>query len=188
MSEETPQVEPVATTPPLSPEWQAAVGDLIVAGLTRNDHPELVTTPELLLGLLTRLRELDPPYDLLHDLCGVDRGEHLEVVYRLYQGYGPQSLVVKVQTPRSGGRLPSVTALWPLANWAEREAAEMFGLTFTGHPDPKHLLLPEGFVGYPLRKDFVIDRSDPYLAPDPLRDDPLTALGLKAEATKGSEE
>ena len=55
---------------------------------------------------------------------------------------------------------------------------EMFGMTFTGHPEPEHLLLPEDWEGYPLRKDYVVDREHEWTRPDPLREDPAQALGL----------
>lgn len=165
---------------PLPDEWQAAVGDLIVEGCLRRGVPELVTTPEQIIALLERLRALDPAYNRLTDMCGVDRGEHLQVVYFLCRGYSGDMAVVKVNVPRDG-RVPTATGLWALANWCEREIAEMFGVTFTGHPDPRHLLLPEDWVGYPLRKDYVYDREHEWTRPDPLRENPAEVLGLVTE-------
>lgn len=169
--------EPGNDLEPLPEEWQAAVGDLLVEGGLRRGGPELVVTPERLLALLERLRALDEPYDRLTDLCGVDRGERLQVVYFLCAGYTGKLLTVKVEVPR-GGQVPTATGLWPVANWPEREIMEMFGMTFTGHPEPEHLLLPEDWEGYPLRKDYVVDREHEWTRPDPLREDPAQALGL----------
>ena len=173
---EPEQVQPPATAPePLPPDLAALVGELALEGSVREGAPELVTTPEQLRALLTRVsRELEAPYASLLDLCGVDWGDRLEVVYRLYRPYTAEGLVVRVSVPREGGELPTATGLWGLADWAERECAEMFGIIFTGHPDPRPLLLPDEFAGYPLRKDFVIDRSNPYLSPDPMREEGLT--------------
>ena len=175
--EETPAVEP------LPEEWQAAVGDLLVESNLRRGVPELLVTPENLIGLLERLRALDEPYNRLTDLCGVDRGDHLQIAYFLCQGYTGKLLVVKVNVPRDG-QVPTATGLWAIANWPEREIMEMFGMTFTGHPEPAHLLLPEGWEGYPLRKDYVYDREHEWTRPDPMREDPGKALGLEEEESE----
>jgi NADH-quinone oxidoreductase subunit C len=153
-------------------------------------HPEEIrTTADELIPLLTRLKTEGPePYARLTDICGVDRGERLEVVYSLCQGYTAGRLLVKLDLPRRNAEVPTATKLWPLAEWAERETGEMFGIKFTGHPRPEHLLLPEDFVGYPLLKDYVYDRDNPLMSPDPLRDDPDAVLGTPAEAASAPEE
>jgi NADH:ubiquinone oxidoreductase subunit C len=110
----------------------------------------------------------------------VDLGDRVRVIYALCQGYTAEILLVKVDVPRRGGELPTATGLWQLADWPEREVAEMFGVTFTGHPHPGHLLLPEDFTGYPLLKDYVYDRENPLTSPDPLREDPDAVLGTPA--------
>jgi NADH-quinone oxidoreductase subunit C len=58
------------------------------------------------------------------------------------------------------GTIDSVVELWPTASWHERETAEMFGIEFTGHPDPRKLLLPEEWYVYPLRKDFPVEGTE----------------------------
>jgi NADH:ubiquinone oxidoreductase subunit C len=203
---ETEEPQQAAVVQPLPAEWQAAVGDLIAEACLRRGVPELITTPEQVIGLLERLRDLDasPPapspsddagergfltgsYNRLTDMCGADLGEHLQVVYFLCRGYSGDMAVVKVNVPRDG-QVPTATGLWAVANWCEREIAEMFGLTFVGHPSPGHLLLPEGWVGYPLRKDYVYDREHEWTRPDPMREDPGEALGLgEEEETEESE-
>jgi NADH:ubiquinone oxidoreductase subunit C len=191
--------ESPALIQPLPEEWQAAAGDLLVEGCLRRDVPELVTTPEQVIPLLERLRggEASPPapspapaagergvltepYNRLTDMCGADLGDHLQVLYFLCQGYTGKLLTVKVNLPRDG-HLPTATGLYALANWPEREIMEMFGLTFTGHPEHAHLLLPEDWPGYPLRKDYVYDRESEWTRPDPMREDPGKALGLVEE-------
>jgi NADH-quinone oxidoreductase subunit C len=72
---------------------------------------------------------------------------------RLRRGQG---LLLKTRVPRDQAELPSATTVYRGANWHERETFEMFGVVFTGHPDLKPLLLPDGFEGYPLRKDFIL--------------------------------
>ena len=61
---------------------------------------------------------------------------------------------IRVEVPRSSATIPSVAALWPAADWHEREAYDMFGIEFTDHPDLRRILCPDDWVGYPLRKDY----------------------------------
>jgi NADH-quinone oxidoreductase subunit C len=67
-----------------------------------------------------------------------------------------QGLLLKTLVPRDAAELPSATAVYRGANWHERETFEMFGVVFTGHPDLRPLLLPDGFEGHPLRKEFIL--------------------------------
>ncbi|WP_165990183.1 NADH-quinone oxidoreductase subunit C, partial [Streptomyces sp. YIM 98790] len=71
-------------------------------------------------------------------------------------GTAPRRLLLRTAVPRDAAELPTVTDVYPGANWHERETREMFGLRFPGHPNPEKLLLPETFEGHPLRKDFVL--------------------------------
>jgi NADH:ubiquinone oxidoreductase subunit C len=63
---------------------------------------------------------------------------------------------VKVKLYGEDARVPTVSDLWPAANWLEREVLDLFGITFDGHPDPRRLLMPEDWEGYPLRKDYPV--------------------------------
>ena len=65
-------------------------------------------------------------------------------------------LAVKVKCARDGGSIPSVACVWHTANWHEREAYDMFGMTFTGHPELRRILCPDDWEGYPLRKDYKV--------------------------------
>lgn len=133
--------------------------------------------PEELLALVEALRgkELAEQHGF-SDACGVEREDTIEVIYRFYLTAKPVQVTVRVQVPKSNPVLPTLTGFYKGCLWAERETAEMFGLTFEGHPDPRHLLLPEDWQGYPLRKDYEYPLDHPWLAPDPLRDDPGKAL------------
>lgn len=94
-------------------------------------------------------------YDYLSGVTGVDRGNHFEVVYHLYsskRGGGP--LVLKVAGPWEQAEVPSLVGIWPAAELQEREAYDLLGITFVGHPDLRRILLWEGFPGHPLRKSF----------------------------------
>ena len=110
----------------------------------------------------------------LNDLCGVDYFEpdpkkapkyghepHVEVVYHLYSYRHRHAIVVKVKLPRWKGNktgeipdLASVSGVWAIADWHEREAYDLVGVNFTGHPDLRRILCTEDWVGHPLRKDY----------------------------------
>jgi len=125
----------------------------------RGEITVVVTRDKILdvAGLLRRDPVLD--YDFLSDICGVDwpgRAERFEIVYHLYSLKHNSRLRVKVKLREDDPRLPSVTEVWPTANWHEREAFDMFGIEFTGHPDLRRILNPDDFKGFPYRKDFPI--------------------------------
>lgn len=84
----------------------------------------------------------------------LDRHPRFDVVYQLTSLVHWFRLTLKVQVDE-GESIPSLIPLWPAANWAEREVWDLFGIDFAGHPDLTRLLLPEGWIGHPLRKDFA---------------------------------
>ena len=97
-------------------------------------------------------------FRVLIDICGVDypeRGRRFDVVYNLLSLTHNQRIRVKVQTDEDTP-VPSVNAVFAAAGWFEREAWDMYGIMFTGHPDLRRLLTDYGFDGYPLRKDFPL--------------------------------
>jgi NADH/F420H2 dehydrogenase subunit C len=98
-------------------------------------------------------------FDYLRCLSAVDWFEEgqMEVVYHLYSMKHGHGLVVKVRIGREDPRLPSVSNIWATANWHEREAYDLFGIVFEGHPDLRRILLPQDWVGHPLRKDYSYD-------------------------------
>ncbi len=103
--------------------------------------------------LLYNDEELDFKY--LSNLHGTDYETHMEVYYYL-QSYSKRHMVaIRVKTERDGGKMPSVTSLWYGANWQEREAYDLLGIEFEGHPNMVRMFLPEIWVGHPLRKDYV---------------------------------
>ncbi len=118
-------------------------------------------------------------FDHLNNLCGVDYLEpdakkaakfghdpHVEVVYHLSSIEWKHHLTVKVKLPRwkgdQQGALPevaSVSGVWAIADWHEREAYDLVGIRFLGHPNPRRILCPEDWVGHPLRKDYEFPRE-----------------------------
>nr|CAX68921.1 NADH-quinone oxidoreductase subunit C [uncultured bacterium] len=123
------------------------------------------------LELLKYLKEdADLDFSVLMDLCGVDylwqnRKPRFEVVYHLYSISKNHRLRVKVALQEEDLTIPSVAPLWPAANWYEREAWDMFGIKFVGHPNLKRILLYEEFQGHPLRKDYPIWKRQPLIGP-----------------------
>ena len=96
-------------------------------------------------------------FDMLSCLTGIDNGTEantMEVVYNLYSIPFNHHVMLKVILPRENPEIDSVAEIWRTANWHEREAAEMFGIKFNGHPDLRRLLLPADWEGHPLRKDY----------------------------------
>lgn len=90
-------------------------------------------------------------------LCGVDEGaDGFAVVVHLWSTDRREHLLLRTLLPAEDPRLASLTGLFAGAAWHERETWEMFGIVFDGHPNLVPLLLPDGFVGHPLRKDFVL--------------------------------
>ena len=98
-------------------------------------------------------------FDYLVDLSGIDNmGEdpRYEVVYELYSYNHGCHLRIKTGVDEADRELPSVVDLWPTANWHEREAYDMLGITFAGHPDLRRILMWDGYPFFPLRKDFPL--------------------------------
>ncbi len=108
-----------------------------------------------LVEVATRLRD-EFGYDYLSSLTGVDYlpEEMMEVVYHAYQTSGGPALVFKTQVPRDEPVVPSLVGVWPGADFQEREAWDLLGIRFAGHPNLRRILLWEGFEGHPLRKDW----------------------------------
>jgi NADH-quinone oxidoreductase subunit C len=101
-------------------------------------------------------------YILLTDETAADypkREKRFDIVYHLYSFERNNRLRLRVQVG-AGEKVPSVTGVWPTANWLEREIYDMFGVVYEGHPDLKRILLPDEWVGHPLRKDYDILKQD----------------------------
>ena len=117
----------------------------------------LIVPAERLVEVCTFLKD-DPELDfaLLSWIAGVDwlpRSPRFEVVYGLLSLSRAARVNLKVRLPEDNPRVPTVTGVWPTANWHERETYDFYGIEFTGHPDLTRILLPEDWVGWPLRKD-----------------------------------
>jgi NADH-quinone oxidoreductase subunit C len=116
-----------------------------------------------------RLKE-DPEFDfqVLLDISVVDYlhdEERFEVVYHFLSVRKNQRIRLKTRVREEDAEVPSLVELWPGANWLEREAWDMFGVRFKGHPDLKRILMYEEFEGHPLRKDYPYDKRQPLIGP-----------------------
>ncbi len=120
---------------------------------------QMVARPEAVLEVLRFLRDDENcRFVAFTDLCGVDypeREERFEVVYHLLSPYVPARVRIKVPV-RDGASVPSCIEVFPGAEWFEREAYDMYGIFFAGHPDLRRILTDYGFQGHPLRKDFPV--------------------------------
>lgn len=158
---------------PVAPQWREAADDPVARALAER-FGEAVASMRSLAGDLTlavrreALREVctalkeEHGFDLLVDLCGVDfpkRPERFEVVVHLYSFAANRRVRVKTAVGEEAA-VPSLVPVFPAANWPEREAWDMFGIRFEGHPDLTRILLWEGFNGHPLRKDFPVEGID----------------------------
>jgi NADH-quinone oxidoreductase subunit C len=93
-------------------------------------------------------------FDRLGMVTAVDRDEFFTLVYRLQSRSLSSALFVKTKVAHEDAHVDSLCDVWPAANWQEREVYDLFGIVFDGHPDLRRILLPEDFVGHPLRKDY----------------------------------
>jgi len=115
--------------------------------------------PDFLLPISTALYAYG--FNYLQCQCGIDTGPGQELVsmYHLIKvgdnSDRPEEVRVKVFLPRENPRVPSVYWIWKTADWQERESYDLFGIVYEGHPNLKRLLMPEDWVGFPLRKDYI---------------------------------
>ncbi len=125
---------------------------------------DLTVAPRRLLALVTALRQRpELAFDFLRNIAGVDLVESMELKYHFYSFRHGHALQVTVPTSAGHPHVPTLSGLYPAADWHEREASEMFGFVFDGHPNPKNLLLEEDLHIHPLLK------AHPLQAPDILQ-------------------
>ncbi len=139
--------------------------DAFTAQATRTGMPVLWVARAKLVEVLTFLRNLPKPYVMLYDLHGVDErlrtkrqglpsGADFTVFYHLMSLERNSDVMIKVALSESDLSMPTVTGIWPNANWYEREVWDMFGIDFKGHPHLTRIMMPPTWEGHPLRKDF----------------------------------
>jgi NADH-quinone oxidoreductase subunit C len=145
-----------------------ALGAAVVDTHARCGDATLTIGRDDTLRVLEILRDRAPfQFNFLMDVTAVDylgREPRYEVVYHLYSLAQNHRLRVKVGVPEMEPWVHSLVPLWKSANWLEREAWDMYGIRFLGHPDPRRILMYEEFVGHPLRKDYPVGQRQPLTA------------------------
>jgi NADH-quinone oxidoreductase subunit C len=152
---------------------EAVPGAQIEAAPSVDLHTTIYASRDHLHAVAGVLRDrADLGFDFLAEITAVDswpREPRFDLVYILVSIANRLRVKIKVRLDGSDARVATVTDLWPAANWLEREVWDLFGIVFDGHPDPRRLLMPEDWDGYPLRKDYPVQiRKTPTTA-EPLQ-------------------
>jgi NADH-quinone oxidoreductase subunit C len=163
--EKKPAAKPDGPVPqpwisPLVEKYRSQYGSAIDP-LTYLGQNYLVVDRSLIPDILRLLRD-EEQFDYCVDITAVHypkREKQFDVLWNLYSYARNERLRVKTQIA-DGASLPSSVPIWPTANWLEREVFDMFGIQFEGHPELKRILLPDGWKGHPLRKDYGILQQD----------------------------
>ncbi len=150
---------------------QATFGAAVLETHSQFGDDTAVVEPSRWLEIATFLRD-DPAcaFEMMSDLCGVDRFDvtpRFEVVIHLNSLSKGHRIRLKTRVgdeDGEGAQVASLVGLWKTANWLEREVFDMFGITFQTHPDLRRILMYPEFVGYPLRKDYPADKTQPLVA------------------------
>jgi NADH-quinone oxidoreductase subunit C len=136
----------------------------------RGDDTAIVA-PQALVAVCSILKEdSELDYNFLMDLTAVDGLQlnlrpRFQVVYHFFSLSKKHRVRIKVPADGKNPEVDSIVKLWPGADWYEREVWDMFGIKFRGHPDLKRILMYEEFQGYPLRKDYPINKRQPLIGP-----------------------
>jgi NADH-quinone oxidoreductase subunit C len=155
-----PAPAPTPWDSPLVAKLKGAYGSGIEP-LTYAGQNYMVVDRSLIPEILQVLRN-EEQFDYCVDITAVhypQREKQFDVLWVLYSFARNERIRVKTQIA-DGATLPSSVPIWPGTNWLEREVFDMFGIKFDGHPDMKRILLPEGWKGHPLRKDYGILQQD----------------------------
>jgi NADH-quinone oxidoreductase subunit C len=166
----------VGLAAPLLPRLRETFGDRILASHDQCGDETIVIDREHALDIFQQLRDRPAlAFNYLMDETCVDllgQTPRFEVVCHLLSLAHGHRLRVKMRVPEEDPVVPSLVPLWSSANWLEREAWDMFGIRFIGHPDLRRILLYEEFVGHPLRKDYPVNKRQPLVSErDPIAQD-----------------
>lgn len=125
-------------------------------------------------------------FDFLQDLTATDhpKENQLRMVYHLYSYRHRHGFVLKAELDRQQPQVDTLEGVWKAANWLEREVFDLFGVQFQGHPDLRRIMLPDDWVGHPLRKDYV--EAGGYHGIENTRENPLTLLLAHDKAVRAA--
>lgn len=145
----------------LTRRYREKFGGAILDALEDRKQPYLVIDSAQCKEIALYTRDVER-FDLLEDFTAVDwprREKRFDLIAILYSF--PHNARLRLKIPVAEDQRPaSLVGIWPTANWLEREVYDMFGIEFSGHPDLKRILLPDGWQGHPLRKDYDILLQD----------------------------
>ena len=143
--------------------------DALLDTHAQHGDPTAVVAASRILEVLQFARDdSEFSFEMLTDLCAVDylpRKPRFEVVYHLYSLSQNHRLRIKVQLPEEAPSVASAASLFASADWMEREAWDLYGIHFEGHPDLRRILLYDEFEGHPLRKDYPKEKRQPLVGP-----------------------
>jgi NADH-quinone oxidoreductase subunit C len=150
-------------------------GDRILEIVDKKPDPWMVVDPAALVEICEYLKsDGETAFDCLSNESGVDYKDRIEVVYHFFSYKHRHQIVLKVKLPRDGAQVSTLENVWKSANWMEREIYDLLGVNFEGHSDMRRLLMPEDWIGHPLRKDFVEPQE--YHGISTVRESPIIRL------------
>jgi NADH-quinone oxidoreductase subunit C len=160
------QAKPAGPTPipwesPMVAKLKGQYGSGVREASTYLGQDYMVVEPSIVSELLQILRDREQ-FDYCVDITAVhypEREKQFDLLWILYSFPRNERIRVKIMIA-DGESVPSAVSTWATANWLEREVYDMFGVRFDGHPDLKRILLPDGWKGHPLRKDYGIIQQD----------------------------
>jgi NADH-quinone oxidoreductase subunit C len=133
-------------------ELKQALPESVVSTGMQVEKPLALVKKEDLLRVAAKVKEMG--FDHLSVITGIDYVDRFEVIYNFFSYGKKENLVLKVVLDHEAPEMESLTSLWKGADWLERETYDLVGVRFTGHPNLTRILLPEGWKGHPLRKDY----------------------------------
>ena len=133
-------------------ELKQYLPDSIVSIGIQTNKPLAVIKKDEVLKVAAKVKEMG--FDNLSLITGIDYGDRFEIVYNFFS-YGKRlNLVLKIVLDHANPEVASLSSIWKVADWLERETYDLVGIKFSGHPNLKRILLPDGWMGHPLRKDY----------------------------------
>jgi NADH-quinone oxidoreductase subunit C len=133
-------------------ELKQYLPDSIVSLGMQKNKPLAIINKDYLLKVAEKVNEMG--FDNLSLITGIDYRDRFEVVYNFLSYSKKQNLVLKVILDHANPEVASISSIWKVADWLERETYDLVGIKFSGHPNLKRILLPDGWMGHPLRKDY----------------------------------
>jgi len=141
---------------------KAKFGETVRAVSEFRGETTMVVKKEEIVEVCTFLKQ-ELGYNFLTDLCAIDylgQSPRFMMVYQLYNIGSHQRLRIKAAVEEGDGRIDTVSCVWATANWLERECYDLMGIVFNNHPDLRRILMPDDWVGHPLRKDYPVQGPD----------------------------